>query len=313
MVLPFSVAGQDKEPCMLGLDKSPEIRGLRLGMTISEVRALYPVIVEPKERSEVGESTIYIPRSHSFDERLKGIDSLYLIFFRGRLYHISVDYKEPTYWRELTELIKPLALPDKGFGAVDCHGFSAMVFRHANSQRLTLTDTVAQQKKIELSDELKENSADCQHAPVMRNVKLGMTANQFKRLYPRAQIIKKRLEVGELVLRTIGREDQRLNGIGTLWTYFLDDALYFIVIDYANQVQWKDIDQFVEHFSKPFGLRSKWEGSTFSETRALRCHSFVVSAEMRAANPRVTIQDRTAVLQLNRREEQLKSPANFRP
>jgi hypothetical protein len=138
-----------------------------------------------------------------------------------------------------------------------------------------------------------------------------MTANQFRSLYPRAQIVKKRPEVGELVLRNIGSDNQRLRGIGTLWTYFLDDTLYFIVIDYADQIQWKDIDQFVEQFSKATRLRTKWVG--YLNSRTLRCRGFVIEAELIANHPRVRIQDRAAIIKLNKREEQLKSPANFRP
>ncbi|MBA3357009.1 MAG: hypothetical protein H0U18_13940 [Pyrinomonadaceae bacterium] len=150
-----------------------------------------------------------------------------------------------------------------------------------------------------------------QDPPVIRGVRLGMTATQFRTLYPRAQEVRKRSEVGELVLHNVNVGDPRLKGMSDLWTYFLDGELYFLATDYTDQIEWKGIDQFVEQFSKATGLRTKWEG--YFEDRTLRCHSFVVKAEINAGHPRVMIQDRAAVLKLNKREDQLKSPANFRP
>jgi hypothetical protein len=309
VVLIVPIQAQQK-PCAVGIDEAPAIRGLRLRMTISEVRALFPYISEPTERDELGTSLTAIPPER--DERLKGISSLYLMFFSGRVYYISVAY-ERSYWQEVSELTKPLGLPQEGFANGDCQGFRAYIFRHSDSQKLNLIDSLAQDKMIALSNELKENSSDCKKPPVIRDIGLGMTTTKFRTLYPHAEIVRKRGEVGELVLHSVAGGDLRLKGISDLWAYFLDGALYFLVVDYTSQIEWKGIDQFVEQFSKATELRTKWEGSDFSDTRTLRCHSFVLKAEINAGRPRIIIQDRDAVLKLNRREEQLKSPTNFRP
>lgn len=139
-------------------------------MTMSEVRALHPIIPEPKERAADGtSSTSYNPNLHGYHEGLKGINSLFLLLFNGRIYSIRVSYKEPDYL-ELTELTKPLEFPDKDFATATCQGFDADVHRHSDSQTLVLTDTLAQRKMIELSNEIKENSADCQKAPRYRPI-----------------------------------------------------------------------------------------------------------------------------------------------
>ena len=39
---------------------------------------------------------------NGYDERLKGIDFLFLSFFNGRLYNISVSYKDPNYFPVLS-------------------------------------------------------------------------------------------------------------------------------------------------------------------------------------------------------------------
>jgi hypothetical protein len=74
------------------------------------------------------------------------------------------------------------------------------------SVHLDLTDTSAQTKIIALQDELKENAADCQRPPEIRSIRLEMTTVQFQRLYPKAQIVRKRSDVGEVVFRNITSE-----------------------------------------------------------------------------------------------------------
>jgi hypothetical protein len=93
--------------------------------------------------------------------------------------------------------------------------------------------------------------------------------------------------------------------------YFLDGKLYVLLTNYGNQIEWKGIEQFVEQFSKAMGLRTKWDG--YSEKRTLSCHTFVVSAEITANHPSVMIHDKSAYSKVQKRLEQLKSPASFRP
>jgi hypothetical protein len=308
----LTVGGQTPEPCLLTLDKAPSIRGIRLGMTISDVKAIYPVISEPRERDEVGTSaTLYSPGIDDADERLKGLDSIFLQFFGGRVYHLSIRYKDPNHAQEIIELAKQLNFPKNDYARVTCQGFEVSIFRHSGSQTLDLTDTSAQRKIAKRLAEIEEDAPDCQKPPTIRGIELGMTVTKFRSVYTNAQIARKRNEVGELVLRARSQDEPRLKGISTLWAYFLDSELYFLVVDYSNQIEWKGIDQFVEQFSRRTGLRTKWKG--YSEDRTLRCRRFVVKAEITADHPRVTIQDRVAVIKLNKREEELKSPSNFRP
>ena len=43
-----------QKACAIGIDKAPVVRGIKLGMTFSEVKSLYPGISEPTERDEGG-------------------------------------------------------------------------------------------------------------------------------------------------------------------------------------------------------------------------------------------------------------------
>jgi hypothetical protein len=297
-------------PCTVGIDKVPAIRGLRLGMTISEVKALYSGISEPNNRDEVGRSMVMI-RGAQDNDRLKGIDYLFLSLFNGKVFSMSVSFKEQSN-SEVDDLVRALSLTKNGdYATAYCEGFNASIFRHSDSQTLDLMDTLALNKIVILSNEMKENSADCQSAPTVRGIGLGMALTKFKSLYPGSQELK-RSEVGELVLHSISTGNARLS-VTDLWLYFLDGKLYFFAIDYSNQIQWKSIDQFVEQFSKGVRLRTKWEGAEFSDSRTLLCHSIAVVASMKDGHPRIAIQDRAAAANLTKREERSKSPSSFRP
>jgi hypothetical protein len=302
----------EQERCAIGIDRVPAIRGLRLGMTISEVKALYPSISEPNDRDELGRSMIMV-RGADGNDRLKGIDYLSLWIFNGRVFSISVSFKEQSY-PEVDDLSKLVSLAkNEDYATAYCEGFNATVFRHSDSQTLDLMDTLALNKIVALSNEMKEKSADCQGSPTVRGIGLGMALTKFRTLFPRSREVRNRSEVGELILHDINAGNARLNGVTDLWLYFLDGKLYFFAIDYSNQIQWKSLDQFVEQFSRGLGLRTKWEGFEFTGTRTLLCHSFAAVAEIKDGHPRIAIQDRAAAAKLSQREERLKSPASFRP
>ncbi len=298
----------EQKPCILGIEQAPAIRGIRLGMTISEVKALYPGITTLRVVDESGVLLMYFPEGDR-SEMLKGVLNLYLDFFNGKVYNVTVLY-EQTYWQEAGELRKSVGLPNADYAAAQCQGFRLAISEGLKDITIYLTDTRSASKIAAL----KENSAECQRSPIIRGVRLGMSSAQFKTLYPLARIIRKRTEVGEIVFRSIG-DDARLKGIGTLWTYFLDGKVYFLVVDYSSQIEWTSLDQFVEQFSKTTGLRKEWDGprEDSGADRALLCRDFTVRAKWIAGHPRVTIADRSEVLKLTKREERSKSPASFRP
>jgi hypothetical protein len=183
-------------PCTLEVGEAPSIRGIKLGMTVSEVKGLYPNIKEPSKPDEIGISTVLYSPSiiQAPIEKLKGIDSLFLLFFKGKLYDIDVSYKEPSYWQEISELAKPLNLlnlPDKNYATAKCQGFEATIFHHSDDQKLTLSDTRVGMVIGALLIEQEENAKDCRNPPIIRGIGLGMALSQFKILFPHAQVIAK--------------------------------------------------------------------------------------------------------------------------
>lgn len=307
-----AVANAQEEPCTLGLEKSPALRGVRLGMTIQDAKARHPDIVERNERDAIGRSdAIYL---HFTDivvtQNLKGIESLFLQVFAGKVFYISIEYEKDS-GKEAVEIARSVGLSDKEFATIDCRGFSLSLYHYSDKLTITLSDRAALNTIAARTAELEEDAGDCQQSPVIRGLELGTSLAQFRKLYPRALGIRERREVGETVFDGVNKNNPQLQGVNGILVYFLDGALYFLVIDYSSQIQWHGIDQFVEVFSKGVGLRTKWQG--IADHRTLRCRAFVVTADFKDGHPRITIQDRAATVKLNKREAQLKSPSTFRP
>jgi hypothetical protein len=340
----LSVEKRGREGCTLGIDKAPAIRGIRLGMTVADVLAIHPTISESNDRRtaafERGWRTMsvdmrYSAASSAPDKSLHGIDSLYLSFFGDRLWHMSIFYPRNEA-QEIETIVTSLNMPNEDRSSALCQGFKVELsnLTRFDPWQLSFGDIVAAEKMRALEiREMQKIAAQCPMSPVIRGVQLGMSSTQFRTLYPRAKMIRNRAEVGELVFRSIGIEDARLKGINTLRSFFLDGKLYFLAIEYANQIEWQGVDEFVKQFNKWTGLPTDWEDSSelfffsdllqgtelptdwddYSESRTLRCPGFVVEAKISAGRPRVMIWGEAEVSKRIKRQERLKSPASFRP
>ena len=307
-----------RHPCTVAIDKAPLIRDIRLGMAVAEVRALHPSIVNwngSVVHNALDITMKYAATSSSGDKNLAGIASLYLSFFRGHLWNITAFY-EPANAKEIDPIIAPLNMPKEAGSETICRGFGVRLgnlLPSSDQWELSLYSTVIEKEiaDLEIAAEVKKNNATCQKSPVIRGVTLGTSIAEFKSLHPHAKVIRNRAEVGETVFRSLGNDDARLQGIGTLWTYFLDGKVYFLVVDYGREIEWKNLDQFVEQFSKTIGLRKEWDMSV--DGRILGCRDFTVEAKWSVDHPRVMIMNRSETLKLTKREERSKSPSSFRP
>lgn len=86
--------------CNLDIPHSPEVRGLRLGMTVEQVKARFPALTIPPA-GETGISGVTLDRSSSSESvqyglDLEGVKSINFLFLDGKIYDISVDYEHRT-------------------------------------------------------------------------------------------------------------------------------------------------------------------------------------------------------------------------
>jgi len=105
--------------CNLTEANAPTIRGLRLGMSASEVLALFPRVTKNKEMKEAidkakstsGSETIYLafdPAADAVKGQFAGVQSVSAGFYKARLVDFSIQYGGPT-WRNIDEWVGKLS------------------------------------------------------------------------------------------------------------------------------------------------------------------------------------------------------------
>ena len=107
---PTSVNGttqtQEKVPCTLTLVGAPSISGLRLGLTVDEVLALFPGSKEDPDvktylsrpPSQLGVSSLLIrPAKYGSKDQFAGTSQINFTFLDGRISNFSVGYNGPEY------------------------------------------------------------------------------------------------------------------------------------------------------------------------------------------------------------------------
>jgi len=98
---------------------SPSVRGVRLGMTLDQVLALFPAAIKRKEAKPVIEKakaansgeTVYIsfdPATDSGKQQFVGVDAVSVGTYKGRVVDFSVQYLGPT-WKNIDDWIGKLS------------------------------------------------------------------------------------------------------------------------------------------------------------------------------------------------------------
>jgi hypothetical protein len=159
-----------KEMCTLNTSQSPDIGGLRLGMTTAEVLAMFPGSAEdPLVRSDVnkpvtqfGEGFFAIkPDAYGVKPEFAGIRQLSFGLFDGKVSSISAGYDGPK-WKHVDEFVAKFvegrSLPnaweaypgmDNQRKSLKCDGFEVVVFaggKTGNANSVRLVDLAATKK-----------------------------------------------------------------------------------------------------------------------------------------------------------------------
>jgi len=107
-------------PCTLNVAQAPVIRGVKLGMKIAEVLALFPGSAEKDEiKSKIvnvdgypnfGVTEIFInPQDYSTRDRFAGVSSFYFVFLDGRVVQNQVGYQSPPTWQRVDDFVAKLS------------------------------------------------------------------------------------------------------------------------------------------------------------------------------------------------------------
>jgi hypothetical protein len=126
--------------CKLKLAQAPVIRGIRLGMTVNDVLAVFPG-AEIDEEVRRGLSQVHFgstgfwvgPSKFGSKDKFVGVRSVSFAFLDGDLNSFSVEYNGPEFRsgeQFITRIVGPLNLPGIEFWkgtALNCEGFAVTV------------------------------------------------------------------------------------------------------------------------------------------------------------------------------------------
>ncbi|HEY0376457.1 MAG TPA: hypothetical protein VGC87_05825 [Pyrinomonadaceae bacterium] len=108
--------------------------------------------------------------------------------------------------------------------------------------------------------------------PAVRGLRIGMTAAEFKSLYPRL-VVGPADEFGQTRAQFQGAqlalaEPAAFKGVDDLYVKMIDDRVVEFGLTY-DQLPWRDLDQFVATTSALLGLPGEWKGG--ENWRTLDC------------------------------------------
>jgi hypothetical protein len=130
------VAYSQTQPCTLKSADLPEIRGLKLGMKVAEIKSKFPRFRLPKVDEE-GKLSTFPEKDEGID--LEGAFYLRLTFVESQLTRIVVTYDGSVVWAGITEFASAVAeslnLPNAwqmnsrwpNARQIECDGFVVMV------------------------------------------------------------------------------------------------------------------------------------------------------------------------------------------
>lgn len=162
-------------PCTLKIAQAPAVRGVKLGMTIEEVLALFPgsaendriksSIAKPDDYPNFGVVAIFVnPGEYSTKNRFAGIADFSFLCLDGRIVEYHVDYQElpgGPIWHRVDDFIAKVAdsfkLPpvtnwdrDQNLSSrktLKCDGFQVQASAGYSAGRLTVSTPDLPHKK----------------------------------------------------------------------------------------------------------------------------------------------------------------------
>lgn len=160
----FATAARAQAACTLTVDKAPAIRGLRLGMTLGEIKSFAPDIRVNDQG--FGESMAALDQVGKVDPiRFKGVSSVFLHFVDERLTAFSVAYDPSVHWESTSQFVakvsEALKLPPAWEGSDDaktmtCDGFRIGAQPNSISMGIPDADKVVRRRRAEEAERKRQ-------------------------------------------------------------------------------------------------------------------------------------------------------------
>lgn len=146
--------------CQLRIEQSPEVRGLRLGMTAEEVKRRFPALELPPV-DEMGSTGIELNRyapdwKGGFGLDFEGVNRVGFSLLDGRIYRISVEYTrkpEVVSGQEFSSILSKTYNLPFFIDRLECYDFrltsGARLMAHGFGPELYLEDVAAERTFFE--------------------------------------------------------------------------------------------------------------------------------------------------------------------
>ncbi|MDQ3917491.1 MAG: hypothetical protein M3348_03365 [Acidobacteriota bacterium] len=160
----LATAARAQAACTLTVDKAPSIRGLRLGMTLGEVKSFAPDIRVTD--LGFGESTATLNLLDKADPaRFKGVNAVFLHFVDERVTDLSVLYDPSVNWESTSQFVakvsEALKLPPAWEGGdsqtMACDGFKITAQPNNISLGIPDADKVVRRRKAEAAEKKRQD------------------------------------------------------------------------------------------------------------------------------------------------------------
>ena len=145
--------------CKLSLAQVPVLHGLKLGMSVEEVLALYPDFnVEPVDKFNVRPASLYVKSDPAAKALLPDVFGVYLHFLKEKLVHLEISYwasgqSQDEFQLEKTAILGLAGIWALGNEAFECETFEIQAIK-SPLPRIVMTDKAARNilaKRIEES------------------------------------------------------------------------------------------------------------------------------------------------------------------
>jgi hypothetical protein len=160
----LATAARAQAACTLTVDKAPSIRGLRLGMTLGEIKSFAPDIRVTD--LGFGESIATLNWLDKADPaRFKGVNAVFLHFVDERVTVFSVVYDPSVNWESTSQFVakvsEALKLPPAWEGGdsktMVCDGFKITAQPNNISLGIPDADKVVRRRRVEAAEKKRQD------------------------------------------------------------------------------------------------------------------------------------------------------------
>jgi hypothetical protein len=153
----LATAARAQSTCTLTVDKAPELRGFKLGMPLSEIKAFAPDI-KVNDQGFGASNAVLDDLNRRDAVRFKGVNTIFLHFVDESLTSFTVRYNDSISWEDASQFVakvsESLRLPAAWEGddiqkRMNCNGFRISAMPNSIGLEETNAENVVRHRRAE--------------------------------------------------------------------------------------------------------------------------------------------------------------------